>query len=144
MVWALLAVVSVPLLLCLAGVALLTAQNRALRGRPGDLIVRRRRAGKKHWQRGHAIWVRDELAFRGSPAAWSKALIGVQSIVPLQPTEHETHRLRHLSAYPSLVRFIDRNGEHVDFATAPEQAIEIAGPLVLTAATTAPRTSSEV
>jgi hypothetical protein len=34
-------------------------------------------AGKRRWTRGHAIWVSDVFAWRGSPAAWNEELLWV-------------------------------------------------------------------
>jgi hypothetical protein len=44
--------------------------------------VRVREAHAKHWRRGHAIWVHDVLAFRGSPAAWKEKPGGVAKARP--------------------------------------------------------------
>jgi hypothetical protein len=144
MIWAILASLGVPLWLCLAGIGVLIGHNRALQRRPGDVAVRSRRPGKSRWQRGHGVWVHDVFAFRGSPAGWSEALIGVREVVPIAPTEDDTHKLRHLGNSPSMVRLIDDNGAHVDFATGPEEAIDLLGPFALTAASTPPASSSEV
>ena len=73
MIWAILALIGVPLWLCGAGLTILVVRNRALRKRPGNVQVRRRRQGKSRWVRGHGVWVHDVFAFRGSPAAWAAA-----------------------------------------------------------------------
>ena len=70
MIWALLALVGVPLWLCALGILALVYRNRGLRKRHGDIAVRVQRTGKSRWTRGHAVWVSDVLAWRGSPAAW--------------------------------------------------------------------------
>src|SRR4051812_23541961 len=49
MIWALLAVIGVPLWLCAAPILSLLLRNRALRSRPGNVPVRVKRPGKKHW-----------------------------------------------------------------------------------------------
>ena len=69
MIWAILALLGVPLWLCALGILTAVVQNRKLRKRYGDIPVRVRRPGKKRWTRGHAIWVSDVFAWRGTPAA---------------------------------------------------------------------------
>ena len=72
MVWAFLAWVGVPLWLCALGIFALVYRNRALRRRHGNIPVRVLRPGKTRWTRGHAVWVKDVFAWRGSPAAWNE------------------------------------------------------------------------
>ena len=67
MIWAILALLGVPLWLCALRILTAVVQNRKLRKRYGDIPVRVRRAGKKRWTRGHAIWVSDVFAWRGRP-----------------------------------------------------------------------------
>ena len=71
MIWAILAVLGVPLWLRAAGITVLMMRNRSLRERPGDIPVRRRLLNKSRWTRGHGLWVHDVFAFRESPATWS-------------------------------------------------------------------------
>ena len=77
MIWAILALLGVPLWLCAAGITIIVFRNRGLRKRHGDIPVRVKRPGKTrwtrgHWTRGHGLWVSDVFAWRGSPAAWSE------------------------------------------------------------------------
>jgi hypothetical protein len=65
MIWALLALLGVPLWLCAAGLSILLVRNRALRHRPGNVKVRRRRPGKSRWRRGYGVWVHDVFAASG-------------------------------------------------------------------------------
>ena len=74
-IWAILAAVGVPLWLCAAGILTLVARNRTLRKRPDNIPVRILRPGQKRWRPGHGIWVHDVFLFRGSPAAWSEAVL---------------------------------------------------------------------
>ena len=67
MIWAILALLGVPLWLCAPGILSLVLRNRELRKRYGDIPVRVRRAGKKRWTRGHAIWVSDVFACAARP-----------------------------------------------------------------------------
>ena len=69
MIWAILALLGVPLWLCALGILTAVVQNRKLRKRYGDIPVGVRGPGKKRWTRGHAIWVSDVFAWRGTPAA---------------------------------------------------------------------------
>ena len=57
MIWAILALIGVPLWLCALGILTVVVQNRKLRRRHGDIPVRVHRSGKKRWSRSHAIWV---------------------------------------------------------------------------------------
>ena len=77
MIWAILALLGVPLWLCAVGILALVYRNKSLRQRHGDIPVRVQRAGKTRWTRGHAVWVSDVFAWRGSPAAWSEDLFQV-------------------------------------------------------------------
>ena len=72
MVWAILALLGVPLWVCAAGITVMVLRNRGLRKRPGDIPARAKWPGKTRWTRGHGIWVSDVFAWRGSPAAWSE------------------------------------------------------------------------
>jgi hypothetical protein len=119
-------------------------RNRTLRHRVGNLKVRRRSQGKSRWARGYGVWVRDVFAFRGSPAAWTESLLGVREIVVLVPSEAECKKLHRLGSPPTMVRFIDDEGTHVEFATAPEHALDLLGPFAATAAGKAPASSAEV
>src|SRR5438034_11603090 len=80
MIWALLALLGVPLWFCGTAILVLVLRNRQLRKRPGSVPVRVRASGKGRWQPGHGIWVHDVFAFRGSPAAWREGLVQVGSV----------------------------------------------------------------
>ena len=144
MIWAILAILGVPLWLCAAGISVLVLRNRAIRHRPGNVKARRRRQGKSRWTRGHGVWVHDVFAFRGSPAAWAESLIPVRDAVTLSPTASDRKKLRRLGAAPLIARLIDDDGEHVDFATTSEHALDLLGPLGAAAATHAPVASADV
>ena len=142
MIWVILAVLGVPLWLCAAGLTVLVWRNRAMRHRPGNVKVRRRRPGKSRWTHGHGVWVHDVFAFRGSPAAWAESLVPVRDAVTLSPTPADLKRLHRLDSAPSIARFTDDDGENVDFATASEHALDLLGPLAAAAGTKAPASSS--
>ena len=138
MIWAILAILGVPLWLSAAGITVLVFRNRAIRHRPGNVKARRRRQGKSRSTRGHGVWVHDVFAFRGSPAAWAESLIAVRDAVTLSPTASDRKKLRRLGAAPLIARLIDDDGEHVDFATTSEHALDLLGPFGAVAATNAP------
>ena len=76
MIWAVLALLGVPLWLCALAIAILILRNRALRHREGNLPVRVRKANGRHWSRGNAIWIHDVFVSRGSPAVWRECFSG--------------------------------------------------------------------
>jgi hypothetical protein len=117
MIWAILALLGVPLWLCAIAITVLVLRNRAFRHRHDDIPVRRRLPGKKHWTRGHAIWVHDVLAFRASPAAWKESLLWVTAESTRQAELHDAHSLRRLGPDPVVVTVTDQAGLHVEFAT---------------------------
>ena len=138
MIWAILAILGVPLWLCAAGIWVLVLRNRALRHRPGNVKVRRRRTGKSRWTRGHGVWVHDVFAFRGSPAAWAESLVPARDVVTIPPTTADRKKLRRLGSAPLIARLIDDDGEQVDFATTSEHALDLLGPFAAVAATKTP------
>jgi hypothetical protein len=143
MIWVILALLGVPLWLCAAGLSILLVRNRALRHRPGNVKVRRRRLGKSRWTRGYGVWVHDVFAYRGSPAGWAESLVGVREIVTLLPTERDRKKLRRLGSSPSIARLIDDDGEHVDFATAPEHELDVLGSFAASAAAKTPASPAD-
>ena len=96
MIWAILALIGVPLWLCATAILVLVLRNRKLRKRPGSIPARIRVAGKGHWHPGHGLWVHDVFAFRGSPAAWKESLVQVRAVSVHPASEEErkgVHRL---------------------------------------------------
>ena len=67
MIWAILAILGIPLWFCAVAILILVIRNRSLRRRMGDVPVRVLRPGKQRWSRGHALWVSDVFAWRGIP-----------------------------------------------------------------------------
>ena len=100
MVWVILAAVGVPLWLCALAILALVLRNRALRRRAGNVPVRVHRPGKRRWARGHAVWVHDVFAFRGSPAAWKEELIWVSEVSLRAPLPEERDGWRQLGDDP--------------------------------------------
>ena len=86
----------------------------------------------------------DVFAFRGSPAAWAESLIPVRDAVTLSPTASDRKKLRRLGPAPLIARFIDDDGEHVDFAAESEHALDLLGPFGPVAAMNAPVSSADL
>ena len=129
MIWAILALLGVPLWLCAIGITVLVFRNRALRKRYGDLPVRVLRSGKKRWIRGHAIWVSDVFAWRASPAAWHEGLeqvtdASLHELVDAQ-TAKKLHRLGDCPVVASLTLV---GGDVIDVAARPEHRSALMGP----------------
>ena len=128
MIWAILAALGVPLWLCAIGIFMLLFNNRRLRKRYGDVPVRVRRPGKKRWTRGHAIWVSDVFAWRGSPAAWNEELLWVSVATPRAAAPEERKKLQRLGDELAIATLAAADGEIVEVAAAPEQASALLGP----------------
>ena len=135
MVWAILALLGIPLWLCAVGLSLIL-HNRALRHSPGSVNVRRRRADKSRWTRGYGVWVHDVFQFRGSLAAWATSLTPVRDVVMLLPSASDRKKLHRIDAGPAIVRMIDDGGNHVDFATSSARVLELLGPFAAGSAQT--------
>jgi hypothetical protein len=128
MVWAVLALLGVPLWLCAIGILALVYRNKSLRQRHGDIPVRVQRAGKTRWTRGHAVWVSDVFAWRGSPAAWSEDLFQVVDarVGALEP--EELKKLHRLGDNPAVATLTPDRGEPVRVAVAAEHRAALLGP----------------
>lgn len=129
MIWIILAALGVPLWLCAAAITTLLLRNRSLRQRGGDIPVRRRIAGSERWTRGHAIWVHDVFAFRGSPAMWSESLLWVTATSTRTPDgADDLKKLRRLGDQPTIVTMTDDDGSTVEFAVPADRTIDLLGP----------------
>jgi hypothetical protein len=94
MIWAILAILGVPLWVIVGGIAYMILLNRHLRHRRGDMPVRARYAAGKRWRRGHAVWVGEVFAYRNSPSSWNESLDRVSSAISREPSAEEAHALR--------------------------------------------------
>ena len=128
MIWAVLALVGVPLWLCALGILALVYRNRALRQRHGDIPVRVLRAGKTRWIRGHAVWISDVFAWRGSPAAWKEDLLHVidARIRAVEPDEQK--KLHRLGENPTVATLTSDVGDPLYVAVASEHHAALLGP----------------
>src|SRR5688500_4531229 len=103
-------------------------RNRKLRKRHGSMLVRVKRRGKKRRTRGHAIWVSDVCAWRGSPGGWSEDLVQVMGVTLRTPDAEERKKLRHLGdGFPIATLFITE-GETLEVAARTEQRSALLGP----------------
>ena len=128
MIWAILALLGVPLWLCAAGILVVVLNNRRLRKRHGDIPVRVKRPGKQRWTRGHAMWVSDVFAWRGSPAAWNEDLERVTDVRLRAPDADEQKRLHRLGAGFPIATLAIANGDTLLVATSPERRSTLLGP----------------
>ena len=127
MIWAILFLLGVPLWLCAAGILVLILNNRKLRTRYGNIPVRVKRPGKDRWTRGHAIWVSDVFAWRGSPAAWNEDLRHVIGVTIRAPDPAERKKLHRLADDPAIATMAVE-GETLEVATDTEHRSALRGP----------------
>jgi hypothetical protein len=131
MIWAILALLGVPLWLCAVAILTLVMRNRQLRKRPGNIPVRVRRAGKKRWTPAHALWVSDVLAYRGSPAAWKEGLFRVTAASERPADAEERKHLRRIGDDPMIATLTVDDGEttrQIDVAARASDALTLLGP----------------
>ncbi len=128
MIWALLVFLGVPLWLCALGIFALLFRNRSLRTRRGDLPVRVLRPGKSRWTRGHALWISNVLAWRGSPAAWSESLEEIVEVRLDRVTPEEQKRLHRLGEGPAVAALTTADGAVVRVATTADRSSALLGP----------------
>jgi hypothetical protein len=128
MIWAILALLGVPLWLCALAILALLYRNKSLRQRHGDIPVRVQPAGKTRWTRGHAVWVSDVFAWRGSPAAWNEDLFHVigARVGAFEPGELK--KLHRLGGNPAVAMLTPDVGEPVRVAVASEHRAALLGP----------------
>jgi hypothetical protein len=134
MIWALLALLGVPLWLCALGILALVFRNRGLRKRYGDIPVRVQRTGKTRWTRGHAVWVSDVFAWRGSPAAWREDLVRVVSASARSATPQERKTLHRLGDGPVVATLTTDEDGVLRVAASAEHRSALSGPFAMPAA----------
>jgi hypothetical protein len=135
MVWAILALIGVPLWLCALGILSVVLRNRDLRKRYGDIPVRVRRPGKKRWTRGHAIWVAEVFAWRGSPAAWNEDLLEVSGATIRSADPEEREKLHRLGDEPAIATLAIADGEPLEVAVVADKRAALLGPFANVAET---------
>ena len=128
MIWAILALLGVPLWLCGIGFLILVVHYRSLSKRPEDVPVRVHRSGKKRWARGHGVWVANVFAWRASPAAWNETSVEVTSITVQTPSDEQRKSLHRLGD-DFVVATVDlARGEAFDVATTADHRDLLLGP----------------
>ena len=128
MIWAILAAIGVPLWLCAVGILTLVFRNRNLRRRPGNIPVRVLRPGKERWRSGHAIWVSDVFAWRGSPAAWIEDLQHVSEASPRPMGSDEKKKLHRIGDDPMIASLTLADGRTLEVAARREHGRLVLGP----------------
>jgi hypothetical protein len=128
MIWAILALLGVPLWLCALGILVLVLRNRSLRRRSEDIPCRVRAGPDHRWRRGHGTWVHDVFAFRASPAGWNVRLDWVESGDTRPPAGREVHQLRHLTD-PTIATFALADGGRLEVAVPGEATSRLLGPV---------------
>ena len=127
MIWAILALLGVPLWLIALAIMTIIYRHRSLRGRPNNVSVRMRKAPGKRWTRGNAVWLHDVFAFRGSPAAWRDSLLWVSAAARKEPEGDDAHKLRRMS-HPILAVFQTQDGDPVQVAADGRDQALLLGP----------------
>jgi hypothetical protein len=128
MIWAILAAIGVPLWICAVAICTLAYRNRSMRKRPGNVPVRVHAPGSRRWTPGHALWVSDVFAYRGSPAAWKEALFQVTSATAREPTADERKRLHRIGDEPVVALLTLAGGSTVDVAVRAGDEAKLLGP----------------
>ena len=128
MIWAVLAMLGIPLWLCAIGILTVVFQNRRLRKRPGNVPIRVLRPGRSRWTSGHGAWVSDVFAWRGSPAAWREDLVQVSSASARAAEVEERKKLHRIGDDPVVATFKLAEGGTLDAATAAEHRSALLGP----------------
>ena len=127
MIWALLALVGVPLWLYALGVLALAYRNHGLRKQHHDIAVQVQQTSKPRWTRGHAIWLSDVLAWRGSPAAW-RPPVHVVGASACSATPEERKKLHRLGDGPVVATLTTSQGDVLRVAASAEHRSALSGP----------------
>jgi len=127
-IWAILALIGVPLWLCAVAILALLVRNRSLRHRPGNISVRILPPGKTRWRGGHGLWVSDVFAWRGSPAAWREELLQVVDATTRSADAEERGHLHRLGDAPVVADLTTADGGTLRVAGAAENGAALMGP----------------
>jgi hypothetical protein len=127
MIWAILALLGVPLWLCALGITVLVFRTRAIKGRPGNVAVRVRRPGRSRWTRANAVWVSDVFVWRASPATWAEDVRQVNAVSSRTATPDEHAKLRRLGDDIAVVTLTYADGATLDVAGLPGERTWLLG-----------------
>jgi hypothetical protein len=125
MLWALLAILGIPLWLLAMAVGGLVYRNVRLRRRPGNLACRVR-AGRR-WVKGNGLWVHDVFSF-GAAAIRGSRLDWVRQASLRPPLPEEAGKLRRLSD-PVVAVFVLDDGSELLVAASGNLQARLTGPL---------------
>ena len=128
MIWAILALLGVPLWLCALGIFALLFQNRALKKRPGNIPVRIRLAGKKRWSRANGLWLSDVFFWRGGLGVWKEGLSQVTGASSRPADTHEQKKLHRVGKNVVIVTMTLADGGSIDVASEHERRTALLGP----------------
>lgn len=128
MIWAILAALGVPLWIIALALLGIFLRNRKLRRRLGNIPVRIRRPGKARWKRGHAVWVSDVFAWRGSPASWSEDVVQVVGVCLYAPDEEQRKQLHRMGDDIVIGRLSLAGGSSIEVAALDEHLTKLPGP----------------
>jgi hypothetical protein len=128
MLWAILALVGVPLWLCALGILVVAFRNRRLRKRHGDIPVRVLRPGKTRWVPGHALWISDVFAWRGNPAAWNEELTRIVAASVRSAEPEELKAVHRLGDRPAVAELTADDGRVHRVAAASGHRRALTGP----------------
>jgi hypothetical protein len=134
MIWAILALLGVPLWLVAGALGAIVFRNRSLRRRPGNIPCRVQTKPGGRWVRGNGIWVHDVFAFRAGLASWTDRLMWVRQVSLRPPSSAEAGKLKRL-ADPMVAIFLLDDGTELPVAAAGSLQAELSGPLPPTAVT---------
>ena len=130
MIWAILAIIGVPLWLIAIALLMMFFRNRKLRKRPGNIPVRVLQPGEKRWKSGHGLWVSDVFAWRGSPAAWNEDLFQVDGASLRIADQEEQKKLHRIGDDPAVASFTLADGTSLEVATRQEDRSALTGPFL--------------
>ena len=128
MIWAVLALLGVPLWLCALAIIALVLRNRSLRKRPGNMSLRVQRPGRHRWTRANALWVSDVFLWRASPAAWAEDVHHITEVRPRAATPEERKKLHRLDDDPAIATMTTSDGVTFDVAAAADTRRTLLGP----------------
>ena len=86
------------------------------------------RPGKTRWTRGHAVWVSDVFAWRGSPAAWREDLVRVAGASARNATPEERKALHRLGDGPVVATLTTGQDDVLRVAASAEHRSALSGP----------------
>jgi hypothetical protein len=128
MLWALLALLGIPIWFIAIALGVLVYRNRALHSRPDDIPCRLQNKPGGRWSRGHALWIHDVFSFRASPASWNDYLGWVRQVSLRSPNPDEARKLRRFPD-PIIAMLLMDDGTTIAVAAGSERQTALTGPI---------------